>query len=354
MPLMPGCCCECGECPTKEDTGLPDSLVTNFDVLTSDDTGMPSDTVSGSCDGGDYYARWSHSSALIDLLTSIVWDYVEAASPTSCGCCCFRYEGRTDYTPACPAMAADGVLLGESPFDPIITGDEYNSLHFEGTDAAEDTTGDLDCCDGFFTTYNHQAVCEEVCGTVEQWSGLKDIPLNAYASESNLYICVQDSVVTICIGLTIAVECQEQSGDYEAASQDGSEGYSCYTEYPEVDDTTTSCGTNTSSELYLTATADLTAVSGSDIWEKIKNAPAETWSSEYESAHCNCGTGGCVGEGLIQLCGCIVGPFCVCDRFDAGTDPPSGACDGTELLDDPIDRDCIYAVGTVDMAFADE
>lgn len=373
MPLALGpCCCDCGECDSKAVLGLPDDLTTSFAVLTSTSSGMPADTDIGNCAGGDPYMRWTHSAAIVELLSSIIWDYIESASSTSCGCCCFRYEGRKEYDSECPGGTNDGILLGASPFLGRVVNGTVGYLSWYGNDQNPPETEALgyDICCSTVTqnsppgqaTIEHDFDCVSSCAASVNWvDGDLYTPLNLFISDANLYICVQGSVVTICLSLTIALECQLRTGD----------GYhhSSYYLFPCTtppgppdccrvpagwDDTGTyseSCTTNTTSTLSLNATADLTGVAGADIWAKMKAAPAGSWVSDYEHAHCECGPAGCTDSTTVQECDCGIdaGADCQCTAFTGD----SACIDGVETADAPVDLNCNYAVGTIDIGFAE-
>lgn len=351
MPSIKQCCCNC---PTKLETGLPDSLVATFDVLTSGGAGIPADEVGSSCPDSDpWYNRFSESSALIDLLSSITFDYVEAAS-SGCGSCCFRYTGRGAYTPLCPDDAGVQILFGASPFDAKAVGDFFTSYKSVGptqfNEGGEPFEGT--CCPSPSTL-----MCEDMCGAIEQWSnGEHQAPRDIHG-EVELLICVSGTVVTICVNIAMTIPCKTTSTTglgcvHQAAAgiQDTSPYPDCYPreESFTCEDATEGC-TSTTVEIPLSATFDVAAVSGADLWEKIKNAPAESFVSDYEYAACSCAGGGCSDSVAYYECPCGVTYTCEC--FDS-SDP---AC---EPLDEagpaPIDIDCIYSVGTIDIQLDDE
>jgi hypothetical protein len=145
----------------------------------------------------------------------------------------------------------------------------------------------------------------------------------------------------------MAVACKVKEGQYES-------GYGGHNPSPDctpgedivTDDTEESCTDASGSTVALQATADLSAVSGADIWEKIKNYTE--WESDFSHSMCNCGPGGCVDERHETV------------YNDCNVDNITCVCDGAlpAALDeirygDPVDLDCIYAVGEMAMEFTD-
>lgn len=397
------CCCDC---PPKEDAGLPDSLVAAFTVLESSDTGMPADESLGTCGGGDWYYRFSYSPAVVELLSSIVYDYVAAAG-SGCGghTCCYLYTGRTDFEVTCPTTF-DTIYIGESPFeaysiaDTVLeefwTGNSTNggyaraaqpyfyshsdTLPTEPCNTAWDIDGngspnvvpwccsagwhwaaDFETCEpagdssvNYVCTDQSSEGCHSTCGDVVTWfGGTVYLPAFIHAS-STLMICVEGNVVTICITISLTNHCVTKTGG------DGSEwgphetgcdtfGGSCQREedwtdiYGGVNPSPSVGCDGANSAIYLTATADLTAVTGATIWDKIK---AYDWESAFESSLCNCGGGGCVTsyEHIEYECEITIGCGCL-----ATTDAVH-----ISEADYPRDIDCFYAVGTLAIGLSDE
>lgn len=362
MPRHGRCCC----CPPKADLSLPDSLRLLFSVASSNSTGMPADSVAGSCDGGDAHYRYSFSAAIVEQLTSIIFDFVEA---TSGGCdgrvCCYIYEGRADTTLDCPA-ATDVISLGESPFSPYAIADDVYELKWKpgGSDPTLDPAcGPFDevpatcyCCveewelvgDVYYGNVAGRD-CVTTCGNQIVWTnGVEYTPTTLAASPPLMLVCVEGSVATVCLNINIVNYCDTKNG---SGSWHGPTDQSCPAEAPtecvrypaEYTGTYAEDCTSSTSLLGLLATVDLSAVSGATIWDKIK---AAVFTSAYETLHCNCGTPACVGNYERDDVGCGITCGCVCTG--------NGDDDVTLGTDQPIDIDCLYAVGELDMTFDDE
>lgn len=366
------CCCDCGPCPTKAETGLPDALVTHFSVLTSEATGMPTDTDIGNCAGGDPYMRWTHSAEIVELLTSITWDYVESASSSSCGCCCFLYNGRKEYDSGCPGGTNDGILLGESPFISRVIGGLVSYLYPVGTDLQEPAVVAHPlppiCCSSVTpgpgeneSTIEHDHGCRDTVGVLVGWEDSDAyISEKLYLSSPELSICVSGNIVTLCFAATIVNECKLYSGDGDYLSPHVYyDGTNCKTHTHVSFTGSSGCATNSTSTLALSASADLSGVSGANIWEKMKSAPSESWVSDYEHSHCNCGPAGCTDSTSMQECACDFSQLS-CGHavtfYEPGTPYEDGEpCVNVDTVDNaPVDLDCVYAVGTIDIVFADE
>lgn len=381
LAIGPQCCCDC---PSKAETGLPDDLTLTFSVVSSSGTGIPTDEAFGECDGGDVYNRYEYNAAIAEAFGSIIYDYVEEGVSACSTYCCFHYEGRTNYTPTCPDAAPDAILLSyATPFEHFAIGSSVYEINMVGTSTADNSAGPYfwgsdpipdDCvinftspavsvdtccsagvirseiltCDedpgsDYLCILGSDLTCAEVCGNFRQWSGMEYQPYSIYA-QSDLYICVQGSVVTICVEHSITLECITRDGDGEV--QEGYRGPCVDGECLIVDDDYTFTGTEgcatSASSILLTATADLSAVSGANLWEKIKNYTE--WESDFESLHCNCGSGGCVDEYQRQDTECELFTSCLC---------LIGDYDETLESDQPIDRQCLYAVGVMGMTFSE-
>ena len=389
------CCCDC---PTKVDTGLPDSIVTSFNILESSDDGMPSDEILGTCDGGDWYYRFSYNPAIVNLLSSIIYDYIGSSTSTSCGTCCFLYEGRSDYE-ICEG-ADEAIYIGSSPFHPYAIADQVSEELWIGnsTNGAFARSGqpyphnDTDtlptepcntliesvrvdwCCSGgwhwaadfetcepegdssvdYICSEQTTEGCQFTCGDIITWFGGTAYLPKTISATSTMMVCVDGEVVTICITLNLLNECVTKSGgdgqEYGPHETGCSEfGGECAREdewtdtYSGMNPSAIEDCTSSAATILLAATADLTSTPGADIWEKIK---AYDWESEFESNMCNCGGGGCVDSFERIVSECEINILCSC----LGTDEAEHITDS----DYPIDIECYYAVGTLGLGFNDE
>lgn len=362
MPRHGRCCC----CPPKADLSLPDSLRLLFSVASSTSTGMPADSVAGTCGGGDAYYRYTFSAAVVEQLTSITFDFLES---TSGGCdgqiCCFVYEGRPDTTLDCPADT-DVILLGDSPFAPYAIADDVYELKWKagGSDPALDPAcgpyGEPQtpcfCCveeweDVGGSYYGNTAGrdCVSTCGNQIIWTnGTEYTPTAITAAPPLLLICIEGSVVTICTNISLANRCDTKVG---SGSWHGAYDLSCPTSAPtecvrvsdEYTGTYDEDCTASGSTLALLATVDVSGLSGATIWDKIK---AAVFTSDYETLLCNCGTPACVGNYERDDVGC--GISCGCECIGNGDN------DNTSGSDHPIDIDCLYAVGEMELTLEDE
>lgn len=340
MPSRNHCCC----CPTKEDSGLVDAVSATYSGAMSTAVGMPSDTViGGGCDPAPYN-RYTESSALIDMLSSIIFDYTEVAASTSCAVCCFRFLGRGDYTPDCPTGDPGGkILFGASPFAPKVVGGTVYYQTWTGISAP--FGGPPEPIDGVCCPSPSSTPCQAECADSIQWSdGELAAPLPIHGA-AEMFICISGEVVTICQTIDMVIPCRTYSGSGECnwssatgvlpstlppcdpyegsfACSDGDEG----------------CAT-TGSTIYLTSTQDLSGVAGATIWDKIK---AATWVFDYEYVACSCAGGGCSDSISRDVCGCNIFPTCLCLAGDCTNSSSSGG----------VDVDCLYSVGTVTVAFA--
>lgn len=345
MPRVRKCCCDC---PTKAETGLPDSILVSHSVASSSSTGIPSDSSAGSCLGGDYYRRWTGDSALADLIgaTDITYDFVEGPVSSSCGSCCFHYEGQGTYEPECPeGSSADKILFGQTPFDPKATGSNVDTFTYTGTGTVgPDNCGTFECCCEPDTSISCAAACSRFIHVID---GEIQEPQEIYGT-ANLYICIFGNLVTVCEIISMIIPCRVFTGEdcvWEGDSLEtdcfgGALGTSCSGTSEE------SCAT-ISVSITMTKTADLSGVSGADIWEKIKNAPADAWRADYEYAVCSCAGGGCVDFHQHY------------DDTDCSVDAINCDCTGTLVEpssteeDEPVDIDCIYSVGEMDRTLTD-
>jgi len=352
------CCCAC---PSKVEAGLPDYIAVTREVLTVDDEAeLPEDIESGACDGGDWYRRFTFDRRLIDLVAaaSITYDFDAVSVSTLCGTCCFRYINRGDYTPECPTgLDEDYNLLGASPFTAAAVGGVVQETRYSGSPVHADPGDEPfeSCC-----PTPSEMDCSAHCGhTIITTGGEIHAPLPLH-SASTLTICINGSVVTICEAFAISVPCevtQPTGGGQCVWNADSGPSNGLYPEcppseggYTESCDETVGCS-YVVVNITLTATADLSGVSGATIWDKIKNAPAETWVATYEFAACSCAGGGCIDAYGLFDCLCDIFSNCFCDCLDSEGNSVSEPTSETE--DQPVDIECQYATGTIESTFDD-
>lgn len=363
LQLGPQCCCDC---PTKESVGLPDVITGAFTLLSSGSTGMPSDSKVDTCTGGDVYVRFQENPFFAELLGSITFDY-EMPTPTGCNTsCCFRYVGRQDdtFTEApCGSPAIPTFLLADSPFtptgswdgiywsasgQPINEGDCENRDGPGCTDAApycvgeEPECNDPPCGAGEGTDCPDCAECAQA--NQENWLGTLYTTTPILGS-AQLLICVSGNVVTICGNVTLSYFVVELTGSYNyVAAHLPSAPESCQADESLTDETTKECGTAVGIEFEFSMSADLTAVSGTTLWDKIQNA---TWTFEYEYVACG-PPASCSGDQVICTgdCGWLCNGFCIETCSDQGGSP------GVLSTNDPVDQICYYSVGELQVDFA--
>lgn len=393
------CCC----CPTKEEAGLPNEFTALFSVLSRSAEGMPSPQPIGGCYGDYVNAVFSHSSAIADLLAAagdIKFDYSESGVSACGAACCFRYVGRTNYTRECKPPGDDGtaILLGASPFTAYAVGSYVSETIWLGSPGAIDPAAQCGCgpfywfpigtplptgcsatieglgpiswCCGvprqayaesevalpdclataveahyFFIDVSGES-CAAALGNSRVWSSGTEYEGTMASARADFYICVEGSVATICANISIAIECKTRTGN--GTTTDARKGGGCTDgscagipaehTYSGIE----ACHNSTTSAISLTATANLALVSGVTLWEKLKNA---VWESNYETAHCNCGSGGCIDtyEAAVNT-GCYLD--CNCD----------GVGEDTDYISEPNyirHLDCLYAVGEMGVTLDD-
>jgi hypothetical protein len=346
VPVNQHCCCI--PCQTKEESGLPDELTVAFNILTSGSTGMPGTTPFDTCGAEDINMTFTSGTDIIGLLTSLTFDYQEVAEFCGGGCC-FRYDGQTPDTGPC---GTEGKLLGPTPFSNYASDGDSGTLTWVGDDQLDpQVDDDPDACCNF----EHDQDCGGICGNLVYNDGSTESPLDIYASSAFLCICIEGEVVTLNLSVTIVQECKVYTGFYGRSGPQVDQNHPddwpppCdYGQFHDIPgaDYTEACGSFSTSIVAFEATADLSAVSGETIWEKIQNAPAEAWVSSYESSMCNCGAGGCVDSVTTETRGCGIDAYtCICDTWD-----------GTVTVDVDegvaVDLPCIYSVGTMELSLS--
>lgn len=331
----------------------------SFAILSSgDDTGMPTDVNMGPCPSGDRWRRWQVSTAIAELLTSITFDYDGSgtAEPGLCGACCFRYSARKDYT----YDAADDntcgspftipqFLFGDAPFETQYFDGFYQ--HYKGTESA-DNEGCLPCVPPEDPDPTCCWECQDpsdVSGTeFINWDGL-EISYTPIIGDASLDICVSGQVVSICGTITMYMGIIGKEGTYAFGSGGTTDGV--YPDCPGVpetleDDTTVGCTADEIATFPFSMSADLTAVSGANLWEKIKNYT--DWQFDY--AYGVCGTAvGCTSGTEICIGPVSILPNCfVFHRCEDCSDTPT-----TTPGETPADQVCLYNFGTLGVTFAD-
>ena len=334
------CCCP-ADCPpgtTKEDFGLPDALSIEVSDVAGSSTGMPSDTIVGYCDATPIYAHWTHSDALITLLTSFIYDYVEQVGGSGC---CWRYQSRGTVEPC--GGAGDYVNIGDSPFAASVV-DAATSAYVTWRDnLAVPPEGDPppteECCPGA-----ESLECLPVCGPSFVWtSGTARTPGDVFAKAS-ARICINGDIVTVTITVDLVITYNQVVGDdceYQGASLEGV--------YPSCSGdpgyTTCGSGVTTCEELAggisITATADLTGIEGDTVWDRLK---ASECTGTFGYGICGPG-GGCIGVQTEVIKDCDVNnSTCHCDSFTVAENATT---------DVAIDQECIYSYGTLKLIFTD-
>lgn len=349
MPVVGCCCCE----ETKETTGLPDALEMAFALLSSGSTGVPSDEApSGTCGGVD----WQVSTAIVDLLTSVVFDYAGTT-----GGCCWWYSARKEYTydaddnNTCGGVFTEpAVLFGDAPFEQDYREGSYvyehctEAVHLNGDgtwDECIPASPHEFCCDDCPTA------AEVRSSTYEEFTGTR-ISYTPLVGDGGLQICVAGDMVTISGTLTMYMGVISHTGGYYFVNGGRTPGPppDCDTGAGSFDDeTTVSCsGSSTPvAEFPFSMSADLSLVSGANLWEKIKNCT--TWEFDYAYGVCGgppgCWSGGytCVGPCDILPTSCYVGMGCQ-DAMGGSVGHISG---------DAIDQVCLYSYGTLGVTFGD-
>ncbi len=332
--------------------GLPDALQMNFSLLSTGSTGLPSDEApSGTCGGVD----WQVSTAIVDLLTSVVFDYAGAV-----GNCCWSYHARKDYTfdagddNTCGSpFTSPAVLFGDAPFTADYRDGSY--LRYEMTENVHFTApGVYEAC----TPEDPQVHCCGDCpsvgvvaGTHYEWFDATRISYSPVIGDGLLWICLSDSTVTISGSIQMYLGIIQKVGLYESenAGETGGTLPCSSNSGTNTDETTVSCtgGASPVAEFPFAMSADLSGVSGATWWEKIKNCT--TWQFDYAYGVCGgppgCAASGetCIGRGEILASNCFPGFQC-----ENGDGVPT-----TTATDDPVDQICLYSYGTLGVDFAD-
>lgn len=333
-PLDSGsdCCCGCPPWITKDALDLPDTITAAFSVLSSSDDGIPSPTVIDSCGDNDVRMTFEHSTAIASLLSSIPFTFDEFQTVESgCATCCFRYLHEGELT------------LGASPFPVVTIGEATENEYFIGIDSgcSDDpitdpticptSAHDVRACRGFFTVSN---------------GALYEPGAAVLMDGAALHVCLQGNTATVCVNAQIKLLCTvftgtfryREAGLYPALIFGIEE---CEAPSTIVSGSASTGETYTTASINLIATADLTEVSGSTIWEKIQNAE---WESIYEIIACHCSGGGCTGTEVNVY-------YLYCINTNGGTCLASG--DSSEELDsEAIDHQCYYAVGDMSLALS--
>jgi hypothetical protein len=174
-------------------------------------------------------------------------------------------------------------------------------------------------------------------------------------------ICVDGSIVSICLYLQHAFECKEkyEDGRWVGPYKTGyctddlihpnGEHYGtiCETEPAHMynpsggpyDETGEQYCSTIGTNIFLNYTADLTEVVGDTLWDRIQ---AHTgWQDEFEYLTCNCGTPGCAAHALTYSYNrCSVAANCT---LGGSPDAPVES----EISGAPVDRTCLYGAGTM-------